>query len=65
MKANVGSYDAAIRFTFGCLLGGAGLHFGRWWGWFGLLPVATALVSFCPLYVPLHIDTTTTDQSHT
>jgi hypothetical protein len=29
----------------------------RWWGLVGLLPLVTGLVVWCPLYVPLGIDT--------
>ena len=64
MKANVGSYDVAVRFTAGCLILCLGTHFENWWGLVGLIPLATALIGFCPLYVLLHIDTTSTDRPH-
>jgi hypothetical protein len=64
MKANVGSYDAAVRFTVGCIIFGLGLHFENWWGLVGLAPIATAITGFCPLYLPFHLDTTSTDRPH-
>lgn len=58
MKANVGSLDRAVR-----LLAGAGLLAwaatgGPVWAWIGLVPLATGLVGFCPLYRVLGICTT-------
>lgn len=61
MKANVGSFDAAARFTVGCLVLGWGLHYENWWGAAGLVPIITALSGYCLLYLPFHIDTTFTD----
>jgi len=62
MKANVGSFDAAVRFTAGCLVLGWGLHYENWWGAAGFVPLITAFAGFCPLYLPFHIDTTFTDR---
>ena len=60
MATNVGLTDRAIRIV----LGFAVLSFvlivdgnARWWGLVGLLPLATGLVGWCALYVPLGIDT--------
>jgi hypothetical protein len=64
MKANVGSYDVAVRFTVGCLVLCLGTHFETWWGLVGFIPLVTALAGFCPLYRLLHIDTTFTDRPH-
>jgi hypothetical protein len=61
MKANVGSYDVAVRFTVGCLVLFFGTHFESWWGLVGLVPLLSAITGFCPLYVPLRLDTTFTD----
>ena len=62
MKSNVGSYDVAVRFVAGCLILGLGAHFSRWWGLAGLIPIATAITGFCPLYLPFHFNTTFTDR---
>ncbi|HTL68037.1 MAG TPA: DUF2892 domain-containing protein [Lacunisphaera sp.] len=64
MKENVGSYDAAVRFIVGCVIIAWGAHNESWWGLLGLAPLATAIAAFCPLYWPLHIDTTFTDRPH-
>lgn len=57
MKANVGNLDRALR-----LLAGAGLLAwaatgGPVWAWIGVVPLATGLVGFCPLYRVLGICT--------
>jgi hypothetical protein len=57
MKTNIGSYDEAVRFVGGCLIALWGVHVESWWGLLGLIPVLTAAVRCCPLYIPLHIDT--------
>lgn len=64
MKTNVGSYDAGIRFVTGMLIIWLGTHFENWWGLLGLAPIVTAVIAFCPLYLPFHIDTTFTDRPH-
>lgn len=63
MKANVGSYDAAARFVVACVIFWLGVHHETWWGLLGLAPLATSVAAFCPLYLPLHIDTTAADES--
>jgi Protein of unknown function (DUF2892) len=60
MKANVGMTDQAARIVIGfgllslvvILEGGA-----RWLGLIGLVPLATAVLSYCPLYSLLGMDT--------
>ena len=58
MKANVGTIDRVLRILVGALLtaltltGTIGL-----WGWIGLVPLATGVVRFCPLYPLLGIST--------
>ena len=64
MKHNVGSFDGAVRFVAGCFILWLGVHYENWWGLVGLVPIATALAGYCPLYVPLHVDTTFTDAPH-
>ena len=64
MKANIGSFDGAIRFVAGIII----LHFGLrdigWWGLLGLIPIAMTVTNWCPLYALLHIDTLGTDEPH-
>lgn len=60
MKANVGGIDRVLRILAG--IGLLSLVFvledaSRWWGLVGLVPLATGLFSFCPLYPLLGIST--------
>lgn len=57
MKANIGKTDKAIRIVLGGVIIGAGIYYQSWWGLIGLVPVATALINFCPLYAPFKIST--------
>jgi len=55
MKKNIGGIDRGIRFILGLLVVGAGIYFKSYWGLVGIALMATALFSFCPLYVPFKI----------
>lgn len=58
MKANVGIVDMSIRILAGVVLIGlaiAGVI--GWWGYIGILPLATGLMKFCPAYAILGIST--------
>jgi hypothetical protein len=57
MKCNIGKTDKVIRVIVGLAVGAAGFYFKSWWGLVGLVPIFTALVSWCPLYLPLGINT--------
>ncbi|MES3021701.1 MAG: DUF2892 domain-containing protein [Pseudomonadota bacterium] len=58
MKINVGSIDRAIRIVLGLgLIAGALMGVIGPWGWVGLVPVATGLLRFCPVYVPFGLRT--------
>jgi hypothetical protein len=51
MKANVGGMDKILRIVAGLVL--IGLTLGNvigMWGWLGVIPLATGLMNFCPLY---------------
>lgn len=58
MKTNVGSIDRALRVVVGLVLIGLTLAgmIGAW-GWIGIIPIATGLFSFCPLYTLLGMNT--------
>ena len=51
MKLNVGGIDRILRIVVGLVLivlaatGTVG-----WWGWLGVVPLATGLFRFCPMY---------------
>ena len=57
MKSNVGKTDRWIRVILGLTMGAAGLYFKSWFGLIGLIPILTAFIRWCPLYVPLRINT--------
>jgi len=57
MKKNIGITDRWIRIVLGLVIGAAGLYFKSWWGLVGLIPLSTALIGTCPLYLPFGIST--------
>jgi len=57
MKCNVGKTDKTIRIVAGLIILTLGLVLKSWWGLIGIIPLATALSGWCPLYVPLKIST--------
>ena len=58
MKCNVGSIDRLLRIIAGLVIAILGVLFDSWWGLVGIIPLATGLFRFCPLYVPFKISTT-------
>jgi hypothetical protein len=51
MKCNVGRIDRGLRITIGLVLVAlAASNIVGLWGWIGLIPFATGLFKFCPLY---------------
>ncbi|MDN6876454.1 Protein of unknown function [Pseudomonas citronellolis] len=58
MKANVGTIDRVVRIVVGLLLIGLSLAgVIGWWGWIGVVPLATGIFRFCPVYPLLGIST--------
>ena len=62
MKANVGSIDRLLRVIVGLIIAIIGVILDSWWGLIGIIPLATGLFRFCPLYCPLKISTTRKDE---
>ena len=58
MKTNVGGIDRILRIVVGLalialtLMGTIGV-----WGWIGIVPLATAALGLCPLYMVLGMST--------
>lgn len=51
MKANVGGIDRTVRIVAGlALVGLAATGTVGWWGWLGVVPLATGLIGWCPPY---------------
>lgn len=58
MKRNIGSIDRALRIIAGiALISIVFIGPQTPWGWLGLVPLATALIGWCPLYRLLGIST--------
>ncbi len=57
LEPNVGRKDRLIRIVAGVAIVALGLYFKSWWGVIGLVPIATAVLRWCPAYAPLNIDT--------
>ncbi len=57
MKCNMGTTDRAVRIIVGLALVIWGLGAKNWWGAIGLVPLLTASVRWCPLYLPFGIST--------
>lgn len=57
MKYNVGTVDRMYRMAIGVGVVVIGIIFGTWWGAFGLILVATALIGWCPLYRVVNFST--------
>jgi hypothetical protein len=53
----MGKTDRILRAILGAVIILLGLYFHSWWGLVGLIPLATALIGWCPLYVPLKMST--------
>ena len=65
MKPNVGGLDKKIRIAAGIIILAAGAYFQSWWGVLGIVPLATALINWCPAYLPLNISTCETKTPET
>lgn len=61
MNDNIGKVDRYLRIFIGFVLMGVGYFYGSWWGAVGLIPIATAMINWCPLYALFHIDTRESD----
>jgi len=58
MNVNVGSIDRTLRIIIGLtLIVLAALGKVGWWGYIGVVPLATGLFRFCPAYTLLGMNT--------
>lgn len=57
MKQNIGTVDRIVRISLGLAIAAAGIYYRNWLGLIAIIPLATALVRVCPLYLPFGIST--------
>ena len=57
MQANVGGADKWLRIVVGLALIAWALMGGPVWAWIGVVPLATGLFNFCPLFKLVGINT--------
>ncbi|MCF6258536.1 MAG: DUF2892 domain-containing protein [Gammaproteobacteria bacterium] len=64
MNLNVGGIDKILRIVVGVALIGLTLTdvIGVW-GWVGIVPLATGLINWCPLYPMIGLSTRRTEKS--
>ena len=63
MTKNVGGIDRILRIIVGLALIGWGIFAQNWLGAIGIVPLATALIGWCPAYLPFGINTCDADTS--
>lgn len=57
MKQNIGTADRVVRIVLGVAIAVLGIVFKSWFGLLALIPLGTAAVGTCPLYLPFGIST--------
>jgi len=57
MKCNVGSTDRILRIIVGLAILALGFFFDSWLGLIGIVPLATGIFRWCPLYIPFNLST--------
>jgi hypothetical protein len=58
MTTNEGGMDRIARIVLGLvLIGLAASGTVGWWGWLGIVPLATGAIGWCPLYSILGFNT--------
>lgn len=63
MNPNVGGADRVVRVIAGVAVIGAGVYFGSWWGAIGAVSIATAVIRWCPAYLPFGWSTCKTEKT--
>lgn len=57
MNANLGNADRIIRGILGLAMIAAGIYYQSLWGAIGVIPLGTALIRWCPIYLPFGLST--------
>ncbi len=63
MNKNVGTIDRAFRIIVGLIILILGIVYNSWLGLIGLVPIITALIGKCPVYLPFGISTCKTKET--
>ncbi len=56
MNKNLGKIDRSLRVIVGIIVIGVGFFYNSWLGAIGIIPILTALIGWCPLYIPFKIN---------
>lgn len=62
MTKNLGKIDRILRVIIGLIIVVLGIMNTSWLGLIGLIPLATAVLGWCPLYCPLKLSTCSKDE---
>jgi hypothetical protein len=54
---NIGTVDRTIRLVIAVAIAVLGVVFQSWLGLIAIIPLATAVVAVCPLYLPFGLST--------
>ena len=57
MKCNTGKTDRVLRVILGLVIISVGWFYQSWWGAIGIIPVFTAAIGWCPVYLPFGLST--------
>jgi hypothetical protein len=57
MTKNMGKGDRIFRLILGVIIIAVGIYYQSWWGIVGLILLITAMINWCPLYVPFKLST--------
>ncbi len=63
MKCNIGRTDRMLRMIIGIFIAILGVIYNSWFGLIGVVVFITALIRFCPAYLPFNIDTSKNDDN--
>jgi hypothetical protein len=63
MTCNVGKTDRMFRTLLGIAVLAIGLYYQSWWGAIGIVFLLTGIIRWCPLYIPLKVNTDKTNQA--
>jgi hypothetical protein len=63
MTKNVGTADRIIRVILGLAIITFGVMNESWWGALGIIPLFTATIGWCPVYLPFGISSCSVKKS--